>query len=436
MISNVVKRSERMIAIEFEKLFGRFDYDVRLNQDGLTILTGPNGYGKSTILKSIEAIGNGLAGILYFFSIDFNKIIVSFENDKKITIEKHEGNLYINDIEVKGKLFMDGLEGFMNRRPYLSRIDEDTWYDRRRGAVYSIDEYLMEIYKRDKYEFSGKIDESDLLPDELFELLKEMKQLVGQVYFIKEQRLIRENRNRRDEQEVINIIEELPNKFKELVGDVQQNYSAISNKLDSTYPTRLFNNEDKISEDEYKQKMQEMTEKYEKMSKYGLSTMQMSTNFVFKEEHAKALKIYFDDFGLKYGVYEDFITKLDLYTDIINNRLSFKKIKISKDIGISIVDENNKNLKLNQLSSGEKQEIVLFYDLIFGTQNNILLMIDEPEISLHITWQKKFMDDLLRIITYKSINVIVATHSPQIINNHWERQIDLGELYGKQLDKE
>lgn len=99
------------------------------------------------------------------------------------------------------------------------------------------------------------------------------------------------------------------------------------------------------------------------------------------------------------------------------------------------MDENQKQLRLNQLSSGEKQEIVLFYDLIFGTQENILLMIDEPEISLHITWQKKFMDDLLRIIIYKGINVIVATHSPQIINNHWERQIDLGELYGEQLDK-
>jgi ABC-type ATPase involved in cell division len=46
-------------------------------------------------------------------------------------------------------------------------------------------------------------------------------------------------------------------------------------------------------------------------------------------------------------------------------------------------------------------------------------------------WQKKFMDDLLRIIDYKGFNVIVATHSPQIINNHWDRQVDLGELYGK-----
>ena len=90
---------------------------------------------------------------------------------------------------------------------------------------------------------------------------------------------------------------------------------------------------------------------------------------------------------------------------------------------------------MNNLSSGEKQEIVLFYELIFESGNNELLLIDEPEISLHIVWQKMFMDDLLRIVKYKGINAIVATHSPQIINNHWERQIDLGEIYGEQFDK-
>lgn len=63
---------------------------------------------------------------------------------------------------------------------------------------------------------------------ELLELLQQMKQLVGTVYFIKEQRLIREKRNNRDEQEVINVIEELPEKFKGLIGRVQQEYSDIS----------------------------------------------------------------------------------------------------------------------------------------------------------------------------------------------------------------
>lgn len=165
-----------------------------------------------------------------------------------------------------------------------------------------------------------------------------------------------------------------------------------------------------------------------------MSTNQEIENFVFKEEHAKALKVYFDDFDIKYKEYEEFIERLDLFTAIINDRLSFKRMVITKEKGISINDDKENEIPLNKLSSGEQQEIVLFYELIFGTQNNILLLIDEPEISLHITWQKRFMDDLLKIIEFKKVNAIVATHSPQIINNHWDLQVDLGELYGNKFN--
>ena len=88
-------------------------------------------------------------------------------------------------------------------------------------------------------------------------------------------------------------------------------------------------------------------------------------------------------------------------------------------------------LRLNQLSSGEKQEIILFYELIFESEKNTHLLIDEPEISLHIEWQLKFLDDLLKIVENKQFKVTVATHSPQIINNHWDIQVDLGELLGE-----
>ncbi len=430
----LLRRSERMVGIQFEKLFGRFDYDVIFNSEGLTILTGPNGYGKSTILKSIEAIGKEFVGIMFFMGLDFRKITVNFENNRNIIIEKIDNKLIINNITIEGEVFQNSLEDIIDRRPYFSRIDENTWFDRRRGTKITLNDYISDLYIREMRNMESDVD-IKVFSTELLDLLKEMKQLVGEIYFIKEQRLIRENKNRRDEQEVVNVIEELPIRFRELMQNVQQDYSMVANKLDSTYPNRLFETEEGIAESDYKIKMQEMALKFESLSKYDLSTMQEPVNFIFKEEHAKALKVYFDDFEVKYQVYEDFINKLDLYTDIINHRLSFKTMKISKEFGISLIDENDKYLTLTQLSSGEKQEIVLFYDLIFGTKKDVLLLIDEPEISLHITWQKKFMDDLLRIIDYKGFNVIVATHSPQIINNHWDRQVDLGELYGKQLNK-
>ena len=129
-------------------------------------------------------------------------------------------------------------------------------------------------------------------------------------------------------------------------------------------------------------------------------------------------------------MFEDLVGKLDLFTRIINSRLQFKEMQVDKEYGFRIFDEKSKvPIELSKLSSGEKQEIVLFYDLIFDAEKDVLLLIDEPEISLHISWQKMFMDDLLDVSKETGIQSIIATHSPQIVSRHLNIQIDLGELY-------
>lgn len=421
-----------MIAISITRLFGRFNYDVRLKSDGLTIITGPNGYGKSTILKCIDALSRELEGMLFFSTLDFESMIIEFEN-KKTEIKKTPKELLINGIPLNIQFKIQQLK----RRPYFHQIDENRWIDMRRGEEIEIGEYLNRSFLKEYGDPDFDNNQKTVTKKILVEL-KKIKESLGKIYFIKEQRLIREQISFSSDSKLVNVIEELPIKFKTVMSDVMSKYSSVSNELDSSYPNRLFSNEEAITKEEYQRNIEIMNTRFEKLNRYDLSTMQNLNNVLFKDEHAKALKIYFDDFEIKYKVYEDFINKLEMFTNIINDRLSFKRIVISRELGISIEDteQPQKNLSLMQLSSGEKQEIVLFYQLIFETENNILLLIDEPEISLHITWQKRFMDDLMKIIKYKNMNVIVATHSPQIINNHWENQIDLGEIYAEQLDKE
>ena len=77
-------------------------------------------------------------------------------------------------------------------------------------------------------------------------------------------------------------------------------------------------------------------------------------------------------------------------------------------------------MELNQLSSGEQHEVVLLYELIFNARQNTLVLIDEPELSLHVTWQKEFLTDLIKIISLQNIQVLIATHSPTIINDRWD----------------
>lgn len=165
---------------------------------------------------------------------------------------------------------------------------------------------------------------------------------------------------------------------------------------------------------------------------YGLFSNKDKINFKFDEKYAGALKVYFDDFDKKYSIYKELIEKLDTFTNIVNNKLLYKKIKISKEYGIQIFSDNNE-IELNDLSSGEKQEIILFFELIFSTDESLMILIDEPELSLHVAWQKKFINDLFNIIknknVNKNINIIIATHSPYIIGKYEENQIDLGQLH-------
>lgn len=72
-------------------------------------------------------------------------------------------------------------------------------------------------------------------------------------------------------------------------------------------------------------------------------------------------------------------------------------------------------MRIEELSSGEKQIVVLMAYLAFKVERNgqRVYIVDEPEVSLHITWQERFVDALLEACPDGQF--ILATHSPSII---------------------
>lgn len=119
--------------------------------------------------------------------------------------------------------------------------------------------------------------------------------------------------------------------------------------------------------------------------------------------------------------------RLQLLIEILNSRndITGKVFKFDPKKGITLtVDEEP--LELECLSSGEKNDLIMFYNMIFYSMDGGLVLVDEPEISLHIRWQEDFLSWLEPICEAYGIRAIVATHSPSIINGRFELYAERG----------
>lgn len=95
--------------------------------------------------------------------------------------------------------------------------------------------------------------------------------------------------------------------------------------------------------------------------------------------------------------------------------LHYELIKI-KDL-IFITKNNSKTIKFDDLSSGQQSILNIYLSISSSIENNSLICIDEPEISLHPEWQTEFIIKIQEIFNfYYGCHFIIATHSPQIVS--------------------
>jgi predicted ATPase len=81
--------------------------------------------------------------------------------------------------------------------------------------------------------------------------------------------------------------------------------------------------------------------------------------------------------------------------------------------------KSDREVKLSQLSSGEKQIVSLFSHLYLSGENKYFVLIDEPELSLSVPWQRKFLVDI-RSASF-CVGLVAVTHSPFIYDNDLKR---------------
>lgn len=121
--------------------------------------------------------------------------------------------------------------------------------------------------------------------------------------------------------------------------------------------------------------------------------------------------------------------ELTEYLSILRSFLVGKKVYFDVRTGLRIVaDKTDEVLSADMLSSGESQLLSIFTAILMATEGANLILVDEPEISLNVEWQRNILEALLQLTQRSGIQFILATHSIELLTRYNDRVLDLASL--------
>jgi predicted ATP-binding protein involved in virulence len=442
----------RLRQFRVQGLFGLFDHTIPLNLDHrITIIHAPNGYGKTVILQFLSGFFGG--SLRVFRNVEFVLVEFDFDDDHTITIRKRPANIKNEKTDAPpftisdqvGKNVQETWDGwYLDKRedrrshnfsmlerlvPSLVRIGPREFRDQRVGDIISYFD-AVERY----IEFLPPEFRSQVAPPEW--LSKRRRSIHCQL--IETQRLM--TLQKRDagywdqsQPAFIPAVKTFSDELAALIEKTLADGGNASSALDRTFPkrvlTRLGDVAEPPSEDSLRERLTELEHLRARLTEVGLLDRSDDSALIsqegFDNATRKFLAEYAADAGKKLEPYEWILPRLELFKRIINDHFQFKVLTIVRREGFVLIDSRNRKVALESLSSGEQHELVLVYGLLFKTQPGTLLLVDEPEISLHIAWQKQFLSDLRQIISLTPMDVVLSTHSPQLIGGNLDLTVQL-----------
>lgn len=430
--------------LEIKGLHGAYDYNVKFNDD-LTFIYGENGCGKTTILDIVSSIVTGK--IYNLFNYRFRSITLFFREGKKGRLNhvsiKSSSDSYEMSIDVPQ--MQETIEDTRKHGEPIARDDDQISYDRRFISRYEIPRFLREAFNYIYLPLSrNSQDGIDISEQMAFYRRRAMlyaeKDLVNKNYL---------NYSLRYVEEIIRTgymrISSAENSINaQFRSNIFTSSLKVTSEYDSTRLLTSIKSKETIesiehSQAEYIRILKSIGEWNEDTSKrvdvffkkykaaykeaqgkdgdghYRVTIEFLLMNLEFNrinEIAALAQKIETEKERIRTPI-TSFLSTVNSFFAISEDK---KHIGISDEGKIFVEAENpSRKLSLYNLSSGEKQIIIIFACLIFGLPSGKsgIYIIDEPEASLHLAWQKKFVEAIQSV--NNSIQLIFATHSPEII---------------------
>lgn len=382
--------------IKINKLFGLEYNNFEINlypAEKLTLLYGFNGLGKTTIIKLVSAILS--CDLVKLLELRFESVSITFEDNSKLCVNRD----------------MDFKNSNIRMLRWKSRKEEKDYYHP--ISFIEINEntktsYKFRIIGSEKH-IAGEYSNPQCLDDESLVKLRNLQQkLLEKVdlhiifgnrdfnrttspYAFNDRiKFNKEDINKKeifcDYQEAKNIVEILSAQLKE----IEDNHPELKFKNSITNREHfLFN---KLPADTQLHYYARIPDKLEELEKYLFNNRELITN-----------------------------EKIKLFENIVNKKLGliYKDIKFTDNsLLVDNIYSHDEQLTLGMLSSGEKNILCLFLEIIFLGKSNSIFFIDEPETSLHIEWQSNLVNCLLEICNIFDNQIIITTHAPEVVGDY------------------
>jgi predicted ATP-binding protein involved in virulence len=446
----------RIQQISVSGLFGIFDHVISLYMDDrITILHGPNGFGKTAMLRMLNGLFNSRYSV--FQTIPFSSFQVEFDNGSSVEIvkasdtserTKKRNNITFNFYEPNAEKVSFPLKGTKNPPdidfpieilddliPELRRVGSKLWRYLPTGETLSLNEVI------DRFE--------DVIPSKLKsreepDWLESLKNNIH-VRLIESQRLLnvvpsRSSRLYSGTPSMLPTVSAYSDELAQRIQSKLAEYGTTSQSLDRTFPARVVKQQPSpdVTDEQLRHQLNELEATRSRLIEVGLLDKDENSDFQIQpqaidESTKNILSVYVEDVEKKLNVFNEIASKIDLLRRIINNKFaySYKEMNFNKEKGFvfkTLYNPSSSNLGTlspTDLSSGEQHELVLLYELLFKVKPGSLVLIDEPELSLHVGWQVQFLKDLQEITRLADLDILMATHSPDIIQDRWDLTVEL-----------
>jgi len=399
--------SSRIKSVSVTGLFHQYDHHIEFNQEErITILHGINGVGKTTLLRMVNSLFAGQ--IAAFNEIPFRDFTVEKLNGDLIKIEKPAQKGHFITLLING----EKIDTPIGR---LLKFDDDR--DLLDMFVSESSDSALDYYIDNNFGANNTYIDK--------QLAKKLGHLP--ILFIEASRLLRTEKQEgfRHKEIIIHTVKIYATELQQAIKSVMADYAKKTQELEQTFPFRLLKTTAHYSDEQLKAHFNTLQDTRQKLRAIGLLPISDAGNLDaasidnLEAQHRVVMDLYVKDSEEKLEVLAPLSQKIQLLLDIINSKFQGKELRIDEQQGLVVIGKEGE-IDLALLSSGEQHELVMFYDLIFKVEPDTLVMIDEPELSLHISWQHKFIDELKQIVELAKFDVLIATHSPTIVgqNSH------------------